>query len=672
MTQTHIETDAVPTGGRWPLRLAWPVVAAAGSAAVLVAVLRFGGGVDGRLLPGLPNPGALTNWGLPAVRTVADLAGALTVGCGVTAAFLLPGSNHTLGPAGYRLLRRTAGAAVVWLVAVVAEVILTVSDLLGQPVTVLSGQAVASFVTSISAGQALAVQAVLAANVAVLAGSALSRTGAATAAVLAVAAVLPPAFTGHAAGAGNHQIAVTSLAIHVVAASLWAGGLAALLMLRGDRLLPGAARRYSRLALACWIAVVASGVANAWVRLGEWNQLWDSRYGVLVGAKAVALVVLGGFGAVHRWRTLPRLVAGTGGAFRRLAAVEVSVFAATVGLAVGLSRTPTPVPRNPANPDPVTDLVGFPMPAAPNVARMLGEPLPDMFFLAIVAVGIGSYLTGVWRLRQAGHRWPWPYTACWLAGMLLLAVATNLGFARYAYVLFSAHMAQHMILSMAVPILLVCGAPLTLALRALRRPSEPGVRGARDWLLIVIRSRLMRLLSHPLVALGIYVVSLFALYLTPLLGVLMRFHLGHLAMLTHFVLAGYLLFWVLIGVDPGRRRLSPALLIVIHFLAMAFHAFLGLILLQSRVVMSQDWYSAVHPSWAAPLLTDQRLAAGIAWAFGEIPASVVMAVLVVQWIRADEREQRRVDRAADRAAALGVDDDLARYNAFLAAARKEP
>ncbi len=66
--------------------------------------------------------------------------------------------------------------------------------------------------------------------------------------------------------------------------------------------------------------------------------------------------------------------------------------------------------------------------------------------------------------------------------------------------------------------------------------------------------------------------------------------------------------------------------------------FLGLILLQSRVVMSQDWYSAVHPSWAAPLLTDQRLGAGIAWAFGEIPAAVVMAVLVVQWIRADERE----------------------------------
>ena len=36
----------------------------------------------------------------------------------------------------------------------------------------------------------------------------------------------------------------------------------------------------------------------------------------------------------------------------------------------------------------------------------------------------------------------------------------------------------------------------------------------------------------------------------------MRYHLGHLAMLTHFVLAGYLLFWVLIGVDPGRRRVA--------------------------------------------------------------------------------------------------------------------
>ena len=84
-----------------------------------------------------------------------------------------------------------------------------------------------------------------------------------------------------------------------------------------------------------------------------------------------------------------------------------------------------------------------------------------------------------------------------------------------------------------------------------------------------------------------------------------------------------------------------------------------------------DWYTSVHPDWASSLLQDQKLGAGIAWAFGEIPAAVVMILLVRQWIDADQREQRRIDRAADRAEATGEDDDLARYNAFLAAAGEQ-
>jgi putative copper resistance protein D len=344
------------------------------------------------------------------------------------------------------------------------------------------------------------------------------------------------------------------------------------------------------------------------------------------------------------------------------------VLAAAVGLAVALSRSPTSAPSNPVDPDPLVDLLGFASPPVPDAARMIGDPLPDLFFLTVVVAGIGAYLVGVLRLRRAGHAWPFVRTACWVGGMLLLAAITSFGIARYAYVLFSVHMVQHMVLSMVVPVLLVAGAPVTLALRTLCRPADPHVRGVRDWLLIVLHSRIVRLLTHPAVALAMYVVSLYGLYFSGLLGTLMRYHLGHLAMLTHFVLAGYLLFWVLIGVDPGRRRLHPALLTLLHFLAMAAHAFFGFVLLQSTTVIGLDWYSSVHPAWASSLMADQRLGAGLAWAFGELPAAVVLLVLVRQWIRSDEREQARLDRAADRAERLGEEDDLARYNAFLAAA----
>ncbi|MFG2043618.1 cytochrome c oxidase assembly protein [Dactylosporangium sp. NPDC048998] len=674
-------------------RLLLAVVAVAGLLLTLIVALRFGGAVAGGRIPGLPDPGAWTRWGLPVTRAAVDVFGTLTVGWCVTAAFLLPGSaappgtageagegsggaerhgrGQLVGPAAYRLLRRASWWAGGWALASAVMLPLTLSDLLGVPVGQVSWAGVRSLAWSVAQGQSALTQAVLAAAVALGCRVVLTRTAAGVVAALACAGLVPPALTGHAAGAGDHQLAVTSLAVHIVAAALWAGGLAALLVLRSDRVLGVAAAGYSRLALGCWVAVALSGLANAVVRLGAVEELWHSRYGLLVLGKTAALVSAGILGAVHRARALPALRAGRPGAFRRLAAGELLLFAVTFGLAVALSRAPTPVPTDPVQTDPVTDLLGFAAPAPMSAVRVFWPPLVDAFFLAVVAAGIGGYAIGVWRLWRGGHRWPAARTASWLGGMLLLGLFTVGGFARYAYVLFSAHMAQHMVLGMVVPILLVGGAPITLALRTLRPPADPAVRGARDWLMLALHSRPARLVSHPLVALALYVVGLYALYFSDLLEVLMRYHLGHLAMLTHFVAAGFLFYWVLIGVDPGRRAVPPPLLVLLHFAGMAFHAFLGLALMQSRTVIAPGWYTAVHPAWADSLMADQHLGAGLAWSFGEIPAAAILLLLVVRWIRADEREQRRLDRAADRAEATGEEDELARYNAFLRAAAAE-
>ncbi len=673
MTQAKADPNARPTTPApkenhfaW-----WPVAAVGACVGVLALAARFGGAIGLSRVTGLPDPGPVTAWGLPLARVVVDVAGAVTVGLCVTAGFLLPGSGSGIGPSAYRLLRRASPVAAVWGVATLALMMLTVSDLLGRPLSSVSPTVMASFAWSVSQGQALAIQALLALTVAVFARFTLFRSGAAAAAALALAAVLPPAFTGHAAGAGNHQLAVTSLAIHVLAAAMWAGGLLAVLLVRPRRLVPAVAARFSRIALACWAAVVFSGVISAGIRLGDWQQLWQSHYGLLILGKVVALIALGGFGLAHRRWSLRRLRDGAPLAFTQLAAAELLLLAATFGLAVALSRSPTPVPTNPVEFDPFIDLVGFPMPPPITAARVLGQPLPDLFFLTIAVAGIALYVAGVERLRRAGHHWHWTRTVSWIVGMVILAAATNLGFARYAYLLFSVHMAQHMIMSMVVPILLVVGAPATLALRTFRPSTDRAVRGPREWLLLILHSRTMRTLSNPLVALGIYVASLYGLYFSNLLPVLMRSHLGHLAMSTHFVAAGYLLFSVLIGVDPGRRRVPPPLLILILFTAMALHAFFGVALMQSGEVVAAQWYTIVHPLWAASLTADQTLGASIAWSFGEIPAAIVMIILVMQWIKADEREQRRIDRAADRAEADGTEDDLSRYNEFLRRANAE-
>jgi cytochrome c oxidase assembly factor CtaG/putative copper export protein len=630
---------------------------------VLLAGLLFGGGVDDAVLPGIPRPGALTEWGLPVVTLLTTLLGVVTVGGTVIAAFLLPGDGPSVSAHGWLLLRRVTWVACGWALSAGLLVVFTVSDVLATPVIGLSRTAVAGFAFSVSQGQALLLQTALALTVAVLSRLGVSRVVAAAAALVAMAGLLPPAFTGHAAGAGNHQLAVSSLALHVLAASVWVGGLGGLFLVRRHRRFGDTVARYSRLALGCFVATAISGLANAAVRLGAWTPLFASRYGALVLLKVLALLVAGVFGAVHRARSLTM-----SRSFLRLAAGELLVLVAAIALAVALSRSPSPIPSEPVGPDPLIDLLGFAAPGPPSAARLLGDLLPDFFFLAVTACGIGFYLAGVRRMRQGGHAWPLARTASWVGGMLLLGAVTCLGAAKYAYVLFSAHMVQHLLLSMVVPILLVGGTPITLALRTLRKPADPQVRGAREWLLLALHSRVMRLLSHPAVALGIYVASLFGLYMGTALGTLMRYHLGHLAMLVHFVFSGYLLFWVLIGADPGRRRIHPALLALVHFLSMVAHAFFGFVLLQSTTVIGLDWYSSVHPVWAPSLLADQHLGAGLAWAFGELPGAAVLLLLVRQWVRSDEREQARSDRAADRAEAASADDEFARYNAFLAAA----
>jgi putative copper resistance protein D len=130
----------------------------------------------------------------------------------------------------------------------------------------------------------------------------------------------------------------------------------------------------------------------------------------------------------------------------------------------------------------------------------------------------------------------------------------------------------------------------------------------------------------------------------------------------HFLLSGYLFYWVVIGVDPTPRPIPPLAKVAVVFASLPLHAFFGVLLMGTQKVLGESFYRSLQLSWHADLLGDQRLGGGIAWAAGEIPLIVVMIALLVQWSRSDQRTARRLDRAAER------DDDaeLAAYNAMLA------
>ncbi len=623
----------------------------------VIAFLQIGGGAPQPAPAGIPDPGLFVGWALPVVKLVTDASAVLTIGLLLLAVFLLVSKGPEVEGLSVQAARLASRWSWLWAISSVALYVLTVSDIFAARLSELTPRLIGSLFLDSSNGQAIVLQMIGAVVVAVAAGWTVSVRSLAIVLGLAVATTAPITLTGHAAAAGSHTLATTSLMLHVVGVTLWVGGLAALgwVALRGSKRLDGGIARYSHLALWAYVLVGVSGVVNATVRITSLRDLFGSHYGVLVLAKTAALVVLGVFGWWHR-----RRIVAAGGGFLRLATTELFVMAGTIGLGVALARTPTPLGEDVLT-TPAEELLGGPMPAPPSVGHLLLGWSASGTGLAIVGLGLAIYAKGVWVMYRRGDGWPVGRSLSWVAGMVVIAWSTFGGLGEYSHALFSAHMVSHMLLSMVAPILLVLAAPLTLALRTLPGPRQPGETSPRSLLLALLHSRFSRLMTHPLIGPVLFTGSLFGLYFTPAFSWLMANHSGHALMNIHFLGVGLLYYYVLIGVDPAPRSLQPLVRFGLLLVTIPFHAFFAIGVMSAGQVIAGDYYRELDRPFATDLLADQYLGGGIAWAMGEVPLVLVMAAIFVQWIRTDRREARRYDRKAIR------DDDAAleAYNSHL-------
>lgn len=284
----------------------------------------------------------------------------------------------------------------------------------------------------------------------------------------------------------------------------------------------------------------------------------------------------------------------------------------------------------------------------------------EPFFLTGCLLGLALYGWGVLRLRRRGDHWSAGRTAAFALGVLTVGVTMCTRLNDYGMVMFSVHMVQHMILSMLSPILLLLGAPVTLALRALPAAGR-GRTGPRELLVKLLHSRYVAVISHPAFTIPLFIASLYALYFSPLFDTLMRSGAGHIAMMVHFLVVGLLFFWPIMGVDPGPHRPGYVMRMLELFAGMPFHAFFGIaVMMASEPLVSTFEHPAA--SLGVDPLGDQTAAGGIAWAFSEIPSVVVLIALLIQWYTSEQRQARRKDRAADR----DGDAELVAYNAYLA------
>ncbi|MGN6241302.1 MAG: cytochrome c oxidase assembly protein [Cellulosimicrobium cellulans] len=708
MTTTALRrapSDARPANPWW-LVLAGPFAVVV----AVVAVLAAGAFSAAFTVPaGFPDPGALARLGTPVVTVLTELAVALTLGSLVLAACVLPAGKpvrKALGVAG--------AAAATWAVLSVVQVVLRYSSISSTPITGPTfGDQLGLFVSQVSLGRNYLAIIVVAALTSAAALAVRGATGAMWTAALALVAIAMQANTGHAAGAVSHELAVSSMFLHLAGAALWVGGLGTLAVVRvrgglGRADFASSVARYSAIALWCYVAVAVSGIANASLRVDTLAGL-TTDYGILLLTKLALLLVLGAVGFAHRELVVRRLSGptavarpGAGGAsskgsskpaakvssngssskaatssptgakgaaaegtrwlFWRLVAVELAIMGAVSGVAVALGSTAPPVPQEePLDTSAAYQVTGHALPPEPTLARWFTEWRWDLLPAFACVAALVVYLRWVRRLAKRGDSWSVGRTVSWCVGILILFWVTSGGPAMYGHVLFSAHMVQHMILAMVVPIFLVLAAPVTLLLRAVP-PRKDGSRGPREWVLAIVTSRVGQFFANPIVAAVNFAGSMIVFYYTPAFEYALTTYAGHLAMLAHFTLAGYLFANALVGIDPGPHRPPYPQRLLLLFATMAFHAFFGVALTSGEVLLVPEWFGLLGREWGPSAIADQQRGGGVAWGIGELPTLILAIVVAVMWTRSDEREARRSDRQADR----DGDAELQEYNAMLA------
>ena len=656
--------------GRMPMRLIGLAFVVLGLSATAVGMVIAGGAYEPSP-PGIPDPGALVGWGTPVLRLLTTVAGIATIGWLLAAAVVDPaGGNGVLSPTGRRDVVKAAWAAAIWAVLSLAQMLFVLSSALGLPLLeTATADVVSTYANELAPTRALFVMAVLALVIAVAAMT-VSTTGAAISwLVVALIAAMLPAIAGHSSGLGDHALATTAGAAHAVAATLWIGGLLALAIhaVRGIPKFEESVRRFSAIALTAFVLLGASGLANGYTRLEYPAQLITSGYGQLLIAKVILLIGLGAIGWVMR-SSIGQMTASLRARFARIAGIELLIMMIAVGLGVALASSPYPRVEIPLG-SYGESLLGFAYPPAPNIPLVVFGFRLEPLFLTASLVAAALYIIGVVHLRKRGDTWPLGRTLSWLGGIGLVIWCTNAGIATYAQVSVSLHMVQHMTLTMLAPILLVLGAPATLALRALPT-SRTQHRGPREWLVWFLNSWITGLLTNPFFVFFIYVIGLYGLYLTPAFGWLMGSHVGHVIMQAHFIIAGYLFYWVLIGIDPRPKPVPYWGRLLMLLLALGVHGFFAVALMMATTPLAPEWYGIVRPEWVTDPLQDSLVGGQIAWGLSEIPTVIVLIVIAVQWARSDQRESTRRDRRVDR----DGDTELDAYNAHLAklAGRQQP
>ncbi|MFJ8237852.1 cytochrome c oxidase assembly protein [Ureibacillus sp. NPDC094379] len=196
-----------------------------------------------------------------------------------------------------------------------------------------------------------------------------------------------------------------------------------------------------------------------------------------------------------------------------------------------------------------------------QVFEFIGGIVP---FILLIFV----YLISVYYTNQLYKNWPLYRILCWIFGVLCIAVSLIGPIADRAHTNFNVHMYTHLLLGMLGPLFIAFSAPTTLLLRTL--PTNYARLISK-----VLKSTLVRMVSHPITASILNIGGLWLLYTTNLYSAMHDSKLLYFFIHLHVFLAGYLFTISLLYIDPTAHRTSFRIRATVLVLSMAGHSVLS-------------------------------------------------------------------------------------------------
>jgi putative copper resistance protein D len=265
-------------------------------------------------------------------------------------------------------------------------------------------------------------------------------------------------------------------------------------------------------------------------------------------------------------------------------------------------------------------------------ALLTGFPTDGLSLVALaVELALATwYVVSVRRLAQRGRRWSSWRRASFLGATLLVIIAVQSGLAGYDDHVFAAHVVQHLLLMNFAPILYALSAPVTLALQS-------SDRGTQKRLLKIVHHPVVEFVTNPVFVVLVTYGTMIAYFLTPFYNFSLEHPVVHELTHLHFLVSGCLFWWLVVGRDPSRWRLSYPVKLGILAIGIPVTAVLGVSLTGARDSIAPLFHTAA----------DTQRGGSILWVVGELTTLIAMGLIVYQWMKFEEREAVRADRLLD-------------------------